>query len=66
MSRLWVGIEWAGWPGTHGEVILGGRRGRAAHPLVGDIRMSRGCIFDYTPPEPTSGLCGVDSMLLGG
>ena len=50
LSRLWVGIEWAGWPGTHEEVILGGRRGRAAHPLVGDIRMSRGCIFRYTPP----------------
>ena len=50
LGRPWVGIAWAGRPGTHGEVIWGGPRGRAAHPLVGDIRMSRGCIFDYTPP----------------
>ena len=50
LGRPWVGIAWAGRPGSHGEVVWGGRRGRAAHPLVGDIRMSRGCIFDYTPP----------------
>ena len=50
LGRPWVGIAWVGRAGTHGDVVWGGRRGRAAHPLVGDIRMSRGCFFRYTPP----------------
>ena len=50
LGRPWVGIAWVGRAGTHGDVVWGGRRGRAAHPLVGDIRMSRGCFFRYTTP----------------